>query len=358
MDTPPPPQTPPPPPPYDPPAAAPPVPVPRNRQRAVAVAAASLLALAGSAAAGAVLSGGGGESADRAGRADRPEGTASAGVAASGWKDCMGVSQKSENPYLHRDQAFGIQVTGITCQEGKVQVKLTAMNWTGKAQDIVSKIGIANAAGCMQQTTVTFSDAPEEKDPGPVQPNGPSPADGFATASYANTCDQASGFVVKAYEAYHADPGRPPTPTASPTPSPKPTPTPTPSPTPSFVFKESDYTELEERDYKKMVRDPDAHVGKSYKIYGRITQFDAATGRNIFRANIGPGRLAASKSYDYDDNAYFLGVSTVIEDVVEDDLVVLYVQCLGSYSYRTALGGTLTVPSFNVVKVNRYGTAS
>ncbi|MFE6835654.1 hypothetical protein ACFVFI_12590 [Streptomyces sp. NPDC057705] len=270
-----------------------------------------------------------------------------------GWKDCMGVSQKGESSYLYRDMAIGIEVVSVNCQGNKVQVKLSTQNWTGKPQDIVSKVSIANAYGCVQQTTIKFSDLPEEKDSGPVQPESNKVA-GFATAAYTSTCDSSSGFVVKAFEATHADHGQPPSPTALPTPSPTPTPTPSAAPT----FKDSDFVELEERDFKKMIRDPDGHITKAYKLYGYITQFDSATGKTTFRANIGASKLSASKWYDYDANAIFLGSTADLADVVEDDMVELQVMCMGSQTYSTTLGGSQTVPYFVIHKVKRYGTKS
>ncbi|MFF1342916.1 hypothetical protein ACFVYT_34430 [Streptomyces sp. NPDC058290] len=51
-------------------------------------------------------------------------------------------------------------------------------------------------------------------------------------------------------------------------------------------------------------------------------------------------------------------VSTDLEDVVQDDVVELWVTCMGSTTYQTAIGGSQTVPYFLVGKVKRYATAS
>ncbi|WP_406511406.1 hypothetical protein OG851_03110 [Streptomyces sp. NBC_00161] len=109
-----------------------------------------------------------------------------------------------------------------------------------------------------------------------------------------------------------------------------------------------------------MVRDPGAHLGESYRLFGKITQFDSATGTNTFRASIGyDKKWPASYGYvDYDANAIFLGVSTDLEDVVQDDVVELWVTCMGSTTYQTAIGGSQTVPYSLVGKVKRYATAS
>ncbi|MFI1063871.1 hypothetical protein ACH4TC_18530 [Streptomyces spororaveus] len=284
---------------------------------------------------------------------DGKNGTAaspSAPVSGEEWKDCIAESQKAKTPNLTLEAGIAIKLMSVTCQGTSVRVKLTAENGASQSQDITAKVLITIGTGCIQQTTVKFSAKSDEKDSGPVVSTG------YATATYlGNDCTRSGGFKVDVMEMTHNVPGQPATPSPSPTPTPNPTPSPSPTKT---EFKESDFKELDDREFKKLARDPAAHLGESFKVYGKITQFDSATGKNYFRANIGPERLAASKSYDFDTNAYFMGVSTDLEDVVEDDLVELYVHCLGAKTYSTTIGGSQTVPWFTVVKVKRYATAS
>jgi hypothetical protein len=40
------------------------------------------------------------------------------------------------------------------------------------------------------------------------------------------------------------------------------------------------------RDWAKIAKDPGSHVGEAIIVYGEVTQFDAATGTQVFRANV------------------------------------------------------------------------
>lgn len=91
-------------------------------------------------------------------------------------------------------------------------------------------------------------------------------------------------------------------------------------------------------------------------MYGKVTQFDAATGECIFRANIAHTIMASEWDYEY--NSIFTsgdGVSDCpkLDDVVTDDLVQMTVTSKGSFSYDTQVGGNTTVPMFKVEKISR-----
>ena len=137
-----------------------------------------------------------------------------------------------------------------------------------------------------------------------------------------------------------------PRPTAVPTPEPTPVPTPTPAP-------KVTYATLTSRAWAKLVKSPDTYLGKGYVLWGCITQFDAATGPDSFRAQ------ASYKNQEwwYSDgvNAFFNGDEARLADFVADDIVYMKVVSLGSFSYDTQNGGNTTVPLFEVVSIKRKG---
>ncbi len=142
-----------------------------------------------------------------------------------------------------------------------------------------------------------------------------------------------------------ADAGEAPSATAAPTP--KPTAKPTPAPTPKPVA----YAKLNERGWKRLVKNPDAYTGRRYVLYACIWQFDGATG---------PGQFLATASYRKppywwvdSENAAFNGDPSQLDAFVEDDVVWMQVVSLGSYSYDTQAGGNTTVPAFEVVRIKR-----
>ncbi|MGN9778052.1 hypothetical protein ACTMS0_20150 [Micromonospora sp. H33] len=133
--------------------------------------------------------------------------------------------------------------------------------------------------------------------------------------------------------------------TAAPTSAaPSPTKT-TPAPKP----KPPSYKTLSERQWKLIAKNPDAYIGKTYVVFGRVTQFDAATGVDSFRADVGHKRMA--DEYDYETNTMLSGDSDDLENLVEDDIFRANVTVLGSYSYETQIGGETTVPMLMVASI-------
>jgi hypothetical protein len=152
------------------------------------------------------------------------------------------------------------------------------------------------------------------------------------------------------------EPARTPNPTraATPAPTPEPTSEPTREPTPEPTAKPVTYNKLTARNWSKVVKDPDAYVGRTYQIWACITQFDAATGSDTFRGQAS----YAKQSYWYTDgdNALFTGTDDQLGDFVQDDIVQVNVTTLGAFSYDTQIGGNTTAPWFTVDKIIRRGS--
>ncbi|HEX5542251.1 MAG TPA: hypothetical protein VFX60_11935 [Micromonospora sp.] len=130
----------------------------------------------------------------------------------------------------------------------------------------------------------------------------------------------------------------PTTPAAAPTTTPAAaTPKPAPKPT---------YKKLGAREWKLIVKNPDAYIGKTYVVYGVVTQFDAATGDGVFRADVAHKQMAYS--FEYETNTLLTGSTTKLKNVVEDDEFRANVTVLGSFSYDTQIGGSTTVPLLEV----------
>ncbi len=102
------------------------------------------------------------------------------------------------------------------------------------------------------------------------------------------------------------------------------------------------------------MKSPDKYLGKAYQVWGCISQFDAATGDDAFRAQAS----YAKQSYWYTDadNALFTGDADQLANFVQDDVVFMNVISLGSFTYDTQIGGSTTVPMFLVDKITRKGS--
>jgi hypothetical protein len=116
------------------------------------------------------------------------------------------------------------------------------------------------------------------------------------------------------------------------------------------------YRTVTPREYALIVKDPKAHVGERIVVHGVVTQFDAATGTDSFLAD-----TAARQSRDWFDYKVNTMVVTndpsILTDVVEDDLVKMHVEVMGSTSYDTQIGGNTTVPELLVSIIEVTGRA-
>lgn len=114
------------------------------------------------------------------------------------------------------------------------------------------------------------------------------------------------------------------------------------------------YEVLGERDYALVAKNPDAHIGRKLVVYGYVAQFDSGTGSNQFRAYT--GNAPSSRTYDFDINTIVTSTdSKILTNLVKDDFVTMYVEVKGSYNYSTTMGGSTTVPKYDLVMVDVTG---
>lgn len=112
------------------------------------------------------------------------------------------------------------------------------------------------------------------------------------------------------------------------------------------------------RDWAKIAKNPDAHVGEAVIVYGKVTQFDSATGTTTFRANVDGVKHAVSYGYaDYETNTVLAATGADVSDLVQGDLFKAETVVTGSISYETTMGGTLTAPQLGVVRITVIGTS-
>lgn len=142
------------------------------------------------------------------------------------------------------------------------------------------------------------------------------------------------------------EPSEEPEPVVTPTEEPPPPPPAAPQKPASSSFKE-----ISERNFALLAKNPDAHKGENYLIYGVVTQLDSATGKCAMLVSTAAKKQ--SMSFDYEQNS--LAVSgdaesncPLFDSVVEDDHVKLAVTVQGSFSYDTQIGGNTMVPLFQV----------
>lgn len=96
-------------------------------------------------------------------------------------------------------------------------------------------------------------------------------------------------------------------------------------------------------DYQTLARDPDAWKGANVTVTGKIIQVMENAGQNTYRISITKG-------------SYGIWTDTILVKykpadsgtrLLEDDIVVVYGQSTGLYTYTTVLGASQTVPSID-----------
>ena len=99
-------------------------------------------------------------------------------------------------------------------------------------------------------------------------------------------------------------------------------------------------------DYSSILRNPDQYEGKKVSVYGTIIQrlegsgyfgttyywLLVRSGSNLFSVTVWPSALA-------DGN------------VIENDVVTIYGECTGTYTYETVRGNSNTIPDIDAEHV-------
>ena len=88
--------------------------------------------------------------------------------------------------------------------------------------------------------------------------------------------------------------------------------------------------------YDQLARNPDAYIGKSIKISGKVLQADT-------RGDLCYARIAMNSSYD---TVIFVTYDKDLLSyrLLDDDIVTVYGTSLGVYSYEAVSGATITLP--------------
>lgn len=115
------------------------------------------------------------------------------------------------------------------------------------------------------------------------------------------------------------------------------------------------FTDIDSRTWALIARDPDAHSGEMYRVYGHVTQADSATGIDTIRADV--DGQPHDDWYDYEVNTIItdlLGVND-LATVVEGDMFMAEVTVVGSFTYDTQIGGSTTVPLLSLHSITVTG---
>lgn len=113
---------------------------------------------------------------------------------------------------------------------------------------------------------------------------------------------------------------------------------------------------ISERTWKFIKKSPSKYKGRSYVIWGNITQFDGITGPTSFLATASSANKMMGSYFDSSDFAFFAGTAKRLSRFVEGDVFKACATMNGTYSYERAIGGTVTVPLLKVKTISYRGS--
>ena len=120
------------------------------------------------------------------------------------------------------------------------------------------------------------------------------------------------------------------------------------------LFPPSPAQAITERDWQMIAKDPATSEGRRIVVYGRITQFDAATGRTGFRAEVRGTRFPVDEAYpDGTVNTLLDGSEADLGPLVEGDVFRAEATVTDATSYETQLGGRTVAPHLDVTAIQR-----
>jgi hypothetical protein len=110
----------------------------------------------------------------------------------------------------------------------------------------------------------------------------------------------------------------------------------------------------------QLEKNPAAYEGVCVVMYARIVQFDTNTGPCSFHAELSASRSTRWSAYDVRSTFGYESTELAsarkqdcpaLAEIDGDDYIKVWALGVGSYSYSTSIGGTNTVPSFKIEKV-------
>ncbi|KNA92856.1 DUF2510 domain-containing protein [Gordonia sp. w5E2] len=116
----------------------------------------------------------------------------------------------------------------------------------------------------------------------------------------------------------------------------------------------STYQATDSRGWQLVAKNPDSHVGEKYVIYGHVTQADAAMGSSTIRADTDGAQV---DYYEMNINTIAKAGAATFVDIVEDDLVTMWIVVKGSKTYDTTVGGSVTAPEVEVNIIETTGSS-
>lgn len=107
-------------------------------------------------------------------------------------------------------------------------------------------------------------------------------------------------------------------------------------------------------DYKSLARNPNQYKGKDYVFTGEVIQVMNNNNEVMLRVNVTEKRYEYIDEVSYEDTilVYYKYENSYESRILEDDIITIYGQSLGTYTYESTFGAAITVPAVNAMYID------
>ena len=115
----------------------------------------------------------------------------------------------------------------------------------------------------------------------------------------------------------------------------------------TYAISEEDYKAgCETIDYETLARNPDKYIGKSFKIKGEVIQVLESSYSDTVEMRI---NITKDEYGFWSDTIYAeVVIPSGSDRILEDDIIAIYGDCAGLYSYTSIVGSTVSLPKIDV----------
>lgn len=107
-------------------------------------------------------------------------------------------------------------------------------------------------------------------------------------------------------------------------------------------------------DYQTIFRDSGQYIGKKATFTGKVVQAQYSGSKVILRVNVTVSESSFGTYVSYSDTIWVSYYPAANESrILEDDIITIYGELTGTYSYTSVLGGEITIPSIQAVIIEQ-----
>lgn len=98
--------------------------------------------------------------------------------------------------------------------------------------------------------------------------------------------------------------------------------------------------------FKDVSRNPDKYKGNLYKVTGEVIQVQESSANRDGEKSVDLRINVTKNKYDYWEDTIYISYTlpSGADRILEDDIITVYGECNGSYTYKSIVGSSVTLP--------------